>query len=133
MKTTSEPHLIEQKRFLRVLAALTGFAGLSLISVAVYLWQWLHSSWVSLLALICGCLALLMAVYSWRVEFNFHQKSRSLALWLASAYLMGIVLFCLFTKPAISTLPIYHPKLFACVAMSVTAAIFARKAWSGRA
>jgi hypothetical protein len=128
MNTSSNKQNLENKIFVRVISTLTGLLGLTLFIVTIKLWQFLSAGMVSLTTLY-GCLLIAVASYAWRNESVVSNKVHTICFWLLSAGMVGAVLFILMTPPDVWDLPLYHPKLLACLAMLLSAAFFARKAW----
>jgi hypothetical protein len=132
MKNSSDMHLLENKVFTRVMAAVLGLFGLTLFSVTARLWHWLSAGMISM-TLIYGCVLLFAALYAWRIESSeVTNKLHTACFWLMSAGMIGVVTFALMTKPSVLDLPFHHPKPLSCLAMLTSATIFAYKAWKRR-
>lgn len=129
MKNSSNNHILENKIFVRVIAAITGLLGLTLLFFAARLWHVLSVGTISLM-LIYGCLLLFVVFYVLRIESEFANKVHTVCFWLLSAGMAGAALNALMAPPYVLDLPLYHPKTFSCLAVLASAAVFARKAWT---
>lgn len=117
----------EQTRFLKVLATILVLFGLVLIYVSFKLWVSFHLYGMSCVTGIYGFLAIGVAVYAWKLRWNLGNRTHVLGYGLLSMALLGAITVILIQPPYIWSLPLYHPKTLACIALFVNFLACARK------
>ena len=126
--SNDEPILsYEKTRYLKVLATVLILFGLVLIYVSFKLWVSFHLYAMSCITAIYGSLAIAVAAYTWKSRWNMGNSTRVLGYGLLSMALLGAVTVILIQPPYIWSLPLYHPKTLACIALLVNFFVCTRK------
>lgn len=119
---------LRDELLLKLVAIIIGVLGLVMMAVAVTLWRLFDVIFATSVTFVAGVFLLLMAIYCWRNRCHFTEKRRWVVYGLISSFILFALLFSLFTAPNITSLPLYHPKTLACLALAVASWRFAARA-----